>query len=111
MREFRTLYTDLVARQGQKPHNSRYLRDRRDDACEGAIGRAYRREQIEGRQRWIVIGEYCDGCHTFWPLSALGRRRTFAPSPAAPRADPGLPTDTDEASVPALVRFMRGERL
>ena len=107
MREFRTLYTDWVARQGQKPHNSQWLRDRRDPSCSGAIGRAYRREQVEGRQRWVVIGEYCDGCETFWPLKSLERRRRYVPPP--PASAPGPNFDAMDEDVPAIVRFLRGD--
>ncbi len=107
MREFGTLYTDFMARQGQKPHNSHWLRDRRDESCSGAIGRAYRREQVEGRQRWIVIGEYCDGCETFWPLKAIERRRRYTPPP---RPQPITTAAGDEdTEVPHIVRFLRGD--
>src|SRR5688500_2706602 len=85
MREFQTLYTDEVARRGQKAHSSRMLRDRRDESCNGAIGRAYRREQVAGRQRWVVIGEYCDGCETFWPTSALPEKRRYEQIAASPK--------------------------
>jgi hypothetical protein len=76
------------------------------------VGRAYRREQRDGQQRWIVIGEYCDGCHMFWPLSDIeGRRRFYGPARKSAPARTELPAsvDADEHDVPEFVRYMRGE--
>jgi len=99
-----------MARQGQRPHNNHWLKERRDESCSGAVGRAYRREQVEGRQRWIVIGEYCDGCHTFWPLKALSGRRKPVRSirnDAAPTSEVGA----EEEVVPVVIRMLRGETI
>jgi len=54
----------------------------------------------------VVIGEYCDGCETFWPLKVLERRRRYVPAPQASAPDPnGAAMDED---VPAIVRLLRG---
>ena len=89
-----------VAKRGQLPHNSLALGDRRDEGCTGVVGRAYRREQTDGRQRWIVIGDFCNGCGTFWPLDEL-------PGWGVRSVKEVVPPEDDE--LPALVRFMQGQ--
>jgi len=102
-----------MAGQGQRPHSNEFLLWRRDPSCSGAVGRAYRREQRDGRQRWIVIGEYCDGCHTFWPLADIEGRRRFYPPPRKRLATPVVNAPesprTDEDDIPELIRYLRGE--
>jgi hypothetical protein len=57
-----------MAERGQKIHRGWAMLSRRDEECSGVVRRAYVREQSTGRQRWVVIGEYCNGCKAFWPL-------------------------------------------
>jgi len=59
-----------------------------------------------------VIGEYCDGCHTFWPLSEIsGRKRFYAPRKSVSQTTkPVAPDIAEEPEMPEFVREMLGLR-
>jgi hypothetical protein len=60
--------TALSDARGQTRHSALYRDpERRDDSCEGVIRAAYVRKLTEGQQRWVRVGEHCDGCGSFWP--------------------------------------------
>jgi len=98
---------------GQTLHSSMSF-DRWDDECDGVIRAAYVRQLIDGRQKWVRVGEHCDGCGSFWPgarresVRSIDRRRAemnkrhAAPEPAAnaeypviPKAVTGRPSRND----------------
>jgi hypothetical protein len=69
---------------GQTLHSTLYdsRESRLDLNCNGVIRVAYVRQVLRGRQTWVRIGEYCDGCSSFWPgarresLRSIDRRRS-----------------------------------
>ena len=83
------------------------MRRLRDESCSGLVRRAYVRQQGGGRQRWVVIGEFCDGCETFWPLRDKRVRPVqpvwHAPIPEStgPAAEPEAPPEGGPGAAPA----------